>query len=267
MIPNEQTRTKGINMTLSKEDLERKNNELSRMLLQTNKMSLLGEMSASVAHELRGSLSSISMAVDLLWKSTQEGKKLPKCENYYKTLREEIDASDKIIENLLSFSRKSMHKNESIDIELLIRDIISFKTKTMSLDSIKIKKSFLGLPKINANKESMKTIFFNLIGNAIQAMEKKGGLLEVKTRHETDFVTIEVADTGEGISKENSFRIWEPFYTTKGEKGTGIGLYVTKMEVERHGGKISLDNAREKGTSFLVNLPIYQEEIIKRKLF
>lgn len=247
-------------MELSKEDLERKNIELNQMLLQTSKMSLLGEMSASVAHELRGSLSAISMAVDLLWRSIKEGKKNPNCKNYYKTLREEIDSSDKIIENLLRFSRKSMHKNEPVDIELLIRDILSLKTKTMSLDSIKIKKSFLGLPKINANKESMKTIFLNLIGNAIQAMEKKGGLLEVNTKHETDFVTIEVADTGEGISKENSFRIWEPFYTTKGEKGTGIGLYVTKIEVERHGGNISLDNDREKGSSFLVNLPVYKQE-------
>lgn len=241
--------------------LKKKNKELQEMLIHANKMSLLGEMSAFMAHELRGSLSAISMSVNLLWNSFHKGNKAFDCLKYYNIFSEELRRSDEVIENLLGLSRKSICKKELVDVELLINNIIAFKYKVFCLASIEVKTSFAGIPKIKANKDSMKTVFFNLVGNAIQAMEKKGGFFEVYTSQEKGFVTIEIADTGDGIPKNNSHRIWEPFFTTKGDKGTGIGLYLTRMQVEKHGGTIELNTERRKGASFMVKLPITGEDV------
>ncbi len=243
-------------MEESNNDLREKNSELHKLLLQANKMSSLGEMSAAVAHELRGGLSAMSMSMDLLWNSCKGCENLSRNQNYYNTFKEEITRSSEIIENLLDLSKKAVHKKEPVDIEVVIGNILSFKTKDMNLASIELKKIFAGVPKIKANKDSMKTVFLNLIGNAVQAMEEGGGLLEVSTGREKDFIVVEVADTGKGISKDNDHLIWEPFFTTKGDRGTGIGLFLTKMEIDRHGGTITLNREKEKGTSFLVKLPL-----------
>jgi two-component system, NtrC family, sensor kinase len=105
------------------------------------------------------------------------------------------------------------------------------------------------------NRRQLEEVFFNLIINACHAMEKEGGMLKLNAYRPNKKVIVEIADTGVGIPKENKTRVFDPFYSTKGDQGSGLGLYITKQLIERNGGKISVKSKHGEGTKFTLTLP------------
>jgi two-component system NtrC family sensor kinase len=115
------------------------------------------------------------------------------------------------------------------------------------------------LPPVTVSSSEIQQVFFNLINNALDAMENKGGALEISSRQQDDFIIFEIADTGKGIPEANLNRIFDPFFTTKSVgKGTGLGLSICYGIVEKLGGKIECKSAVDVGTTFYISIPVQQ---------
>jgi hypothetical protein len=226
---------------------------LEEQLQHSEKMASIGLLAAGVAHEVNTPLTGIS--------------------SYTQMLRGQVDASDprapllekiekqtfraaKIINNLLNFSRSSSAEVESLDVNKVLLDVLSLIEHQLEGSNIKVRRELAErLAPVRGNENRLQQVFFNLVLNARDAMPK-GGWLTLKTRAEDGAVVAEVADTGEGIRREDIKRIYDPFFTTKGiGRGTGLGLAVSYGIVQEHGGAIAVDSVPGKGTTFTVTLP------------
>jgi two-component system NtrC family sensor kinase len=127
---------------------------------------------------------------------------------------------------------------------------------------IEIHKEYSDIPKIQGFPGKLHQVFMNLLANAFQAIRDKGEVW-LRTRTDSGMVEIEISDNGSGIAQENIKRIFEPFYTTKPVgQGTGLGLSISYGIIEQHGGKIQVASTPEKGSTFTVLLPIFQEKVM-----
>ncbi|MBF0473092.1 MAG: response regulator [Nitrospirae bacterium] len=216
-----------------------------------SKMVVLGELTASIAHELRNAASASSMAVNMLEKTDGESKN----NNYIQIVKQGLKRLDMTISHLLNYSKstgdlKKIHLREFfVTILVLIGD----KIKVQSIKVINKAPEVY----INANENSLQIIFLNLLVNAIQAMSDNG-TLKITARVNKLTTTINVSDTGSGIKEKDLSKIFEVFYTTKGEKGNGLGLPLVKKEILRLKGKISVKSVVNKGSTFSVSLPNLQ---------
>jgi len=228
--------------------------KLEKTLIQSEKLATIGLLASGIAHELRNPLNVIETAryyIDefLANKNQDIGAKL-------NIIRKNVQRSSKIINNLLEFSRHSEHAKERIDLNGLVESTVALIKK--ELEAKNICYQFEAAEQFAAyfSIDSLKQVLLNLIINAIQAMQTGGSLTIGIQRSLPEWVEISVTDTGEGISQDILPQIFSPFFTTKevGE-GTGLGLYITHMIVERDGGKIDVNSEQGAGTTFVISLP------------
>jgi two-component system NtrC family sensor kinase len=174
------------------------------------------------------------------------------------TICNETERIARIVENLLTFSRKSrQEKIETVSVNEVLGRTLMLSEHQLTVGNVEVVKELASdLPSIQANAGQLQQVFMNLIINAHHAMPD-GGKLRIRTGSVPDKrVFIEIADTGCGISTNDINRIFDPFYTTKDEgKGTGLGLAVSRNIVEGHGGEIGVQSAMGVGTTFRVILP------------
>jgi signal transduction histidine kinase len=179
-------------------------------------------------------------------------------EDMKKALQVIVSAAERagvIVRNLQGLVRMET-KRELCDIHSPLREALPLVEHELKKAQIQLVEQFdAALPPLLINRVEMGQVFLNLIINAIHAMEASGGTLRIKTSPEANGVQIEFADTGCGIAPENLDRIFEPLFTTKGQKGTGIGLSVTRRIVTNHSGRISVESVVGKGTTFRIWLP------------
>jgi PAS domain S-box-containing protein len=236
---------------------DRKRLELT--LLQSEKMSAVGQLAAGVAHEINNPLGIIlgfAQSVVKRLKSEDDPLALP-----LRTIEREAVRCKNLVQNLLVFSRTSKNeKLEEIDLNAVLEgalSLVSAQTKTRNVELVR--ELGAGLPKIHANQIQLQQVLINLSNNAVDAMPK-GGSLTVRTAlsvRQPGYVEIQVRDTGDGIPKEVQKKIFEPFFTTKEVgKGTGLGLSLVYEIVQKHGGTIKLESEEGKGTEFTVLLPV-----------
>ena len=226
---------------------------LEEQLQHSEKMASIGLLAAGVAHEVNTPLAGISSYTQLLRADvTDDDPRAPLLEK----IEKQTFRAAKIINNLLNFSRAGSSDLGPIDINRVLGDVLSLVEHQLDAARIKVRREMAPeLPPVRGNENKIQQVFFNLILNARDAMPK-GGWLTLKTDADASGVTIEVADTGHGISKEDVKRIYDPFFTTKGiGRGTGLGLSVTYGILQEHGGAIFVDSAPGKGTTFQVTLP------------
>jgi len=267
-IARDITKEKTIQDTLNKayQELRESNQQLKEsqgQLLQAEKLTSLGQMAASVAHEVNNPLSGILVYTQLLIKKLAADD-IPKqtALEYLSKMESETVRATKIILNLLDFARQSPPAFRNIDINEVITKSFDLAAHTANLQNIQVTKELdSNLPRITADFDQLQQVCTNLILNAIQAMPK-GGKLIIRTSVDGTQIKIEVKDTGHGISPENMRRLFTPFFTTKREvKGVGLGLAVAYGIVQRHKGKIEVQSQRSEGTTFTVILPISSDEI------
>jgi two-component system NtrC family sensor kinase len=235
-----------------KEELEK----TQLQLLQAEKMSSLGKLAAGVAHQLNNPLGGITLFAKLLLEEydLEEGAK----EDLHRILRDAKRCRDTVKE-LLEFTRQTRHLMRPHDInKALTRTLFLLESQTLFHNIDIVKDLNASLPLILVDIQQLYHLFMNIILNAAQAMEGKG-ILTVKSflDQNEEQVSIEISDTGPGISEENLPHIFEPFFTTKEEgKGTGLGLSLVYRIVENHGGRIRAESSPGKGTTFTIELPI-----------
>ncbi|MDQ0199623.1 PAS domain-containing sensor histidine kinase [Neobacillus ginsengisoli] len=221
-------------------------------LRRTEKLSVVGELSASVAHEIRNPLTSLKGFVQILQVEDE------KHQYYYQIMLDELNRINHIVGELLLLAKPQHLKYIKADIQKILFDVISLLSTEASLYNVQINYSFPNKELwIECEPNQLKQLFINLIKNAIEASNKGGSIWITLGPLDTDRISITVKDNGCGISKERLTRIGEPFYSSK-EKGTGLGLTVSFKIVESHNGTIQFDSEINQGTSVHIELPVQQ---------
>jgi PAS domain S-box-containing protein len=241
------------------EVLREKIDELAAMtqqMWQASKLATVGELAASVAHELNNPLATVSLRVENLMQQLVEDKEK------YRSLEiiiSEVERMASLVTNLLQFTRRNYRQVSTVEVadEILKSiDLISYYLRNRRIEVITEFPE--ALPSIHADRQQLRQVFLNLVTNASDAMPE-GGRLTVRAHPDLpeERVVVEFADNGEGIAENELKKIWQPFYTSKPEgKGTGLGLPICSRIVEEHGGEISLQSKLGKGTTVRVALPI-----------
>jgi signal transduction histidine kinase len=225
------------------------------VLLQKEKLAAIGQLSGSVAHDIRNPLGAIKNSIYFLNLISNDSTD-DKVKEHLKLMEMEITKASDIINDLLNFSRE----NEPIMVEGQINNTISDLLKGFTIPKKITVETELDpmLPMLLFDALQIQRAFYNLITNAFQAMVA-GGLLKISSSKSDGFIKVQVQDSGTGISPEALENIFDPLFTTK-SKGVGLGLTIVKTFVEKHNGLVEVSSEVEKGTTFTVKLPIIQEE-------
>jgi signal transduction histidine kinase len=227
-------------------------------LLRAERLATIGQLGASVSHELRNPLGIVkNSAYYLTMKLDQADEKVKK---HLAIIENEIARSNKIISDLLSFARDMNLARQETQINTVVQDALSH-TPVPDTVSVIVE---LGedLPPLMADPSQIEQVFINMITNAVQAMTsshsadvRDEGRLEISTRAENGFVVTEFKDNGCGIPEENLEKLFEPLFTTRA-KGIGLGLAVSKRIIEAHDGSIEVESEIGKGATFTIRLPV-----------
>jgi PAS domain S-box-containing protein len=228
--------------------------KLEKELREKENLALIGAVVSSIAHNLSNPLNIISGNADYLLIDKKENS-----EGFeeLKVILEETTRITKSIRQLLNFSKPVTLMKEPLNINKILDEITENVKYISGIKEIEIKKKTdKNLPLVNADKDLIKDVLYNLINNSIQAITSKG-TLSIKTHEKDEHILIEISDTGAGISKENLEKIFKPFFSTKGYgKGTGLGLSFAERVIKEHKGKIEVTSKPEKGTTFKIYLPV-----------
>lgn len=255
---NEELQTANEELKSANEEMEAANEELreaQEKLVQQEKLAAVGQLASGVGHELRNPLGVLKNAAYFLkMKLSGQDEKVDK---HLNIMHREIETSTKIINDLLGFSRTRRPSLAPASVNDIIKD---------ALAGLEIPKNVVlsqeldaNLPNAMIDRDQLRQVFVNVMANAIQAMGETGGMFNIRTRREKDFVEAEFRDTGCGIPRENLPKLFDPFFTTK-SKGIGLGLAVSHGIVERHHGKIKVASEVGKGTTFTIDLPLGRPE-------
>ncbi|WP_026575312.1 PAS domain-containing sensor histidine kinase [Bacillus sp. UNC438CL73TsuS30] len=218
-------------------------------LRRTEKLSVVGELSASVAHEIRNPLTSLKGFVQLLQVEDQRHQ------FYYQIMLDELDRINHIVGELLLLAKPQVLKYTTADIQKIMFDVISLLNTEASLYNVQIESTFPAKETLmECEPNQLKQLFINVIKNAIEASQNGGTILVSIERIEQEQITIKVKDNGCGITKERLAKIGEPFYSSK-EKGTGLGLTVSFKIVQSHKGTITFESQKNEGTLVTIVLP------------
>ena len=240
-------------------------------LIQSEKMVSLGQLAASVVHEVNNPLAGIMVYVKLFQKKYKENKiQDESTERQLQKIEKELDRTTRIIRNLLTFARQSEPSMSPIDINKAIDAALFLVGNQINLEHIGLEKNLdPHLPQVLADFDKIQQILINIILNAIQAMHE-GGNLTIATSvakgirvgdTKKDTVRIDIKDTGIGIPKENLKKLFTPFFTTKEKgKGVGLGLSVVHGIIGKHKGKIEVESEKDVGTTFSIYLEVTNEK-------
>ena len=246
---------------ISRDISERK--EMEEHSYYTEKLAAMGTLAAGVAHEINNPLAVILGFTDILLEKVQ-----PDSDEYdiLKTIEKQGLNAKRVVENLLSFARHKEQNQEPININEAIESVLNVMGNTLVVNKISVKRQYEeNLPAIIGDTGELQQVFFNIINNAIYAMQG-GGILTITTKSLNEKVEIKIADTGCGIKKEHTKRIFDPLFTTKEVgKGTGLGLSVSYGIVKKHGGSITFDTktkeeSEEPGTTFIIDFPVAKND-------
>ena len=226
-------------------------------LIQTEKLSSLGKLSASIAHEINNPLAGILTTAKLLIR-TLDGEpdaRSPFMLRHLKLVQRETERCTAIVRNLLGFARERPLTLADIDVNAAIEEALFLASNQIGLQNIALERRLAPLPPVRADFGQIRQALANLVLNSCDAMAN-GGTLSVASRFDagTNTVEITIRDTGHGIPPEVLSKVLDPFFTTK-EKGTGLGLSVVYGVVQRHGGRLSIDSTPGTGTAVTIRMP------------
>jgi signal transduction histidine kinase len=230
--------------------------QVQEKLIRSERLAAVGELASGVGHELRNPLNVIRNCAYLL-NMAVSGTGDEEAVNTLKVLDKQIDAANKIVTDLLDFTRIKPPSQSKVDLNYIIKESLAYIAMP---EHVSIKANLNGhTPQIVTDGEQINRVFTNIISNAVQAMSGPGavkpGELKIDISSDNDFVSINFKDSGCGIAEENLSKIFEPLFTTK-PKGIGLGLAISRRLVEQNGGKIEVSSQVGTGTTFTVKLPL-----------
>jgi two-component system sensor histidine kinase HydH len=222
-------------------------------LRMADRLAALGRLSAGVAHEIRNPLGSIKGSFEIL-----ESEIHPENEKYefVKIIKEEIARLNSIVESFLKFARPPKPRLQPTSINDLVESTLILFNKRAQESGIEIRKELAdNLPAIHLDRDQIRQVLLNIILNGSDSMPD-GGILEIRTGigQNDRRITVEIIDSGIGISDEELDHIFDPFFTTKAH-GTGLGLSISYQLIQNHGGTIEVHNNKDKGLTFHIELP------------
>jgi len=227
--------------------------------LQAERVAAWRELARRLAHELKNPLFPLQVTVENLMRAKQKSPEMFE-EVFHEgtaTLLAEIDNLKTIISRFSEFSRMPQPQRQPMQVNEVVRSVLRvFQAQLQNKDNHQIvvhTELSETLPEISADPDLLHRALQNLVLNAIDAMPQ-GGNLAIRTAAAGDRIEIAVSDTGSGLTKEECGRLFTPYYTTK-QHGTGLGLAIVQSVVSDHGGQISVESTKEKGTTFRIELP------------
>lgn len=247
------------------QDREKALQDAQAALVQSEKMSAFGQLSAGIAHEVKNPLAGILGYAQLSIKKLDDGSPISK---NLKTIEKETKRCNSIIEKLMKFARQEQTEFVSTDINQVVEDAIGIVAHQLGVSHVKIEKDLAGdLPLVNGNANQLQQVLMNILINSQQAMDGKPGTVRIATAlHNAGMVEIRISDTGPGLPKKIQDRIFEPFFTTKpAGKGTGLGLSVTYGIIKDHEGDINVESKPGEGATFIITLPGQGNDLTEEK--
>lgn len=227
-------------------------------LLQVEKLTSLGELSAGIVHEVRNPLASIKGAIEILEDELEHDS--PRRE-FAALAVKEIERLDKMVGEFLRFARPSKLAVEPSNVSEIVESVVALIHNQALSKGISIEKKLAkGIPNLPVDAEQIRQVLLNLAINAMQAVDEGGGRIVFTTKTVDGFCIVTVEDSGAGISDDNLPKIFDPFFTTK-EKGVGLGLSIAHRIVSQHGGQLSAYNGRV-GSVFQVSLALTAKKVL-----
>jgi PAS domain S-box-containing protein len=233
------------------------------VMRRTEKLAATGRLAASIAHEINNPLEAVTNCLFLIGSCRLDARS----QEYLRIAQQELDRVSHITTQTLRFYRQSTRPVQS-DVNDLLESVIALYEPRLRSYAVAIKRRYRDLPPVHAYDGEIRQVLANFIANAVDAMQRNGGRLILRTsrgldpRNDTEGIYVTVADTGTGMDAATRQRIFEPFFSTKGNTGTGLGLWVSQTIVDKHGGRIaSRSRVRNRanepgGTVFRIFLPL-----------
>ncbi|MBS4008423.1 MAG: PAS domain-containing protein [Clostridium sp.] len=229
---------------------------LENELLQMEKFSLVAELAAGIAHEIRNPITTLRGFLQIL---SKEFKHETKGAEYCTMMIEEIDRANSILKEFLLLTKPTAPKIREVDLHVVLEEIFLLIESKSLLENVELRKCYAKkLPLVKVDPAQMKQVFLNLATNAIQAMPD-GGYLTISTSEEKGKAVVRFSDTGLGMEESQLKKIFDPFFSTK-EQGTGLGLTVSYRLIEAHYGKLYAESTPGKGSVFTVELPVFHND-------
>jgi two-component system NtrC family sensor kinase len=242
---------------------DREKEMMNEQVIEAGKLASVGELAAGIAHEINNPMAIMveeaGWIEDLLQEEEfKEGANLDEFKRAVKQIKIQGKRCKEITHKLLSFARKTDPAIKVVQLNDLVEEIVALCEQRAKYSSIHINMNLMSpLPTIHASPSEMQQVLLNLINNAVDAMEKSGGSIDITTRVDGAYVVLDVADTGPGIPQANLARIFDPFFTTKAVgKGTGLGLSICYGIIHKMGGEISVNSAVGIGAVFHIRIPM-----------
>jgi signal transduction histidine kinase len=237
--------------------------ELESKLHQVEKTAVVGRLATAIAHEIRNPLNYINLTLDHIRSSfpPEDPAKRETFERLADQLKAEVQRINRHITDFLKYSRPSALELQSLDLRAQAEDALRLITGQAAESGIETSLEEQGkVPLVMADKDSLRSVFTNLLINSLEAIDGEGGSVGIKLSAEaTNRARIEITDSGRGIAPEDIAKIFEPYYSTK-ETGTGLGLAIVKKAIDDHGGSISVSSKQGSGTTFTIILPVKPED-------
>ncbi len=220
-------------------------------LVQTEKLAALGRLAAGIAHEVNNPLQPVLNCLEGAIEDVQNAKAVDL--ESLRVAESEVQRIKSIVSRLLDFSRPGTEERIMVNVHDLIQEVLMLINKQLQRTRVKVETQLQPVEQVSGSPTQLKQVLLNLVLNAMESMPD-GGVMTFQTYPEQNGVALAVADTGIGMADATMTRIFEPFYSTKGE-GTGLGLSVSYGIIQGHGGRINVESEAGKGSRFVIWLP------------
>jgi len=245
---------------------------MNEQVIETGKLASVGELAAGIAHEINNPVAIMVEEAGWLQDLMEDGAykneaDIKEFERALNQIRTQGKRCKEITHKLLSFARKTDSRIEDFEIGHLIEEVVALSAQRAKYSNVELTTRLEPkLPAISASHSELQQVFLNLINNALDAMDKTGGNLEISAKQEKGHILIGVSDNGPGIPKANLARIFDPFFTTKPVgSGTGLGLSICYGIIQKMGGTISVRSALDVGTTFEIRIPVKTDETVENQ--
>ena len=252
--------SKGVIERIAESDQEKE--VMNQQIIESGHLASLGELAAGIAHEINNPVAIMveeaGWIEDLLEDEMfRSGENLEEFQRALTQIRSQGIRARDITHKLLSFARRSDSRIDRVDVNEIIREVVSLSAQQAKYNNVEFDtRLYDSLPAVQVSQTELQQVLFNLINNAIDALDKKGGTIDIRSWKQDRMVQFHVKDDGPGIPEANLLRIFEPFFTTKTVgKGTGLGLSICYGIIKKMGGEIKVESRVGEGTRFEISIP------------